>query len=245
MKPNFFEQGSPYLFHPLLTPERTTQEIDFILALAGINPGDRILDIGCGAGRHSIELSRRGYDVLGIDPSQAMVAAAKERAVEQKVEPEFLQMRGEDLEFEAEFDLALCLFTTLGQVKDKEDNHQLLINASQALRDGGHFILELQQPAWVEGHLKMKERLGSGESYVDVERDYDKPHKIVTEVFTRISSGGQQVYLLRYRLFNRDEIEQLLKNVGFDNLNFYAGYERKSLVDDCPAMVIDAVKGLS
>ena len=50
------------------------------------------------------------------------------------------------------------------------------------------------------------------------------------------------MYLLRYRLFNRDEIEQLLKNAGFENLNFYAGYERKSLVDDCPAMVIDAVK---
>jgi D-alanine-D-alanine ligase len=242
MKPNFFEQGSPYLYHPLLTPERTAKEIDFILSITDIKPGGRILDIGCGAGRHSIELARRGYDVLGIDPSEVMIAAAKERATEEKVEPEFRQMRGEDINFFKEFDLSLCLFTTLGQVNDQDDNHQLLFYAARALRNEGHFIVELQQPGWVESHLKTKERLGSGESYVDVERSYDEPHKVVTEIFTRISPKGQQAYMLRYRLFNQDEVMQLLESAGFGKIEFYGGYEMKQLVDDCPAMVISARK---
>ena len=243
MKPNFFQQGSPYLFHPLLTPERTAEEIDFMLGITGIKRGDRILDIGCGAGRHSIELARRGYDVLGIDPSEVMVAAAKERAAEERVNPDFRQMRGEDLNYEGQFDLALCLFTTLGQVNDQEDNHQLLLNAFRSLRSGGHFIVELQQPGWVEAHLKTEERLGSGESYVDVERSYDKQNKLVTEVFTRISPSGEQMYMLRYRLFNKDEIEQLLENAGFSEIKFYEGYERTPLVADNPVMVIEAIKG--
>jgi len=66
MEANFFEPGSPFLKHPLLTPERTAAEIDFILSVLPLEAGDRILDIGCGFGRHSHELARRGFDVLGI-----------------------------------------------------------------------------------------------------------------------------------------------------------------------------------
>jgi ubiquinone/menaquinone biosynthesis C-methylase UbiE len=242
MKPNFFQQGSPYLFHPLLTPERTAEEIDFILGITRINPGSRILDIGCGAGRHSIELAHRGFDVLGIDPSEVMIAAAKERVAEEKVNLEFRQIRGEDLNIEAEFDLAICLFTTLGQVNDREANHPLLINAYRALRSGGHLVVELQQPGWVATHLKTKERLGSGDSYVEVERNYDHANNLVTEVFTRFSPGGRQEYLLRYRLFDQNEIEQLLASAGFSEIIFYGGYESTPLEDNCPAMVIDAAR---
>ena len=242
MKPNFFEQGSPYLFHPLLTPERTADEVDFIVAITGVKPGSRILDIGCGAGRHSIELARRGFDVLGIDPSEAMIAAANEKVGDGRLKLKFRQMRGEDLDFTSEFDLAICLFTTLGQVNDTDDNVQLLVNTARALRNGGHFIVELQLPAYVETHLKTREQLGGGDSYVDVERSYDKPQKIITEVFTRISPEGQQAYMLRYRLFNPIEIRQLLEEAGFTEINIYAGYELTPLVDNEPAMVINAIK---
>jgi hypothetical protein len=50
--------------------------------------------------------------------------------------------------------------------------------------------------------------------------------------------------MLRYRLFNPDEIKQLLRDAGFSQINIYGGYESIPLVDDCPAMVISAVKGL-
>ena len=60
--PNFFRDNSPFLRHPLLTAERTAAEIDFLTPRLGITPTDRVLDIGCGFGRHSIELARRGFD---------------------------------------------------------------------------------------------------------------------------------------------------------------------------------------
>ena len=64
METNFFEHGSPYLQHPLLTPERTAEEVDFILSILPVEPGDKFLDIGCGFGRHSLELALRGFSVL-------------------------------------------------------------------------------------------------------------------------------------------------------------------------------------
>ena len=64
----FFSDGSPYLSHPLLTAERTAAEVDEIERLVGSVSG-RVLDVGCGFGRHSIELASRNADVTGIDPS--------------------------------------------------------------------------------------------------------------------------------------------------------------------------------
>jgi D-alanine-D-alanine ligase len=243
MKPNFFDQGSPYLHHPLLTPERTAKEIDFILSIIDIKPGGWILDIGCGAGRHSLELARRGFNVLGIDPSEVMIASARERSAGESMKPGYLQMKGEDIRWENEFDAAICLFTTLGQVNDQEDNHQLLNNAAQSLRPGGYIILEIPQRDWLESNLIAGERFGEGESYTDVERSYNEKLKLVTEVFTQVSLNDQRTYLLRYRIFNQTEIKKLLGKAGFKDVEFFGGYAGLPLVDDCPTMVVSARKG--
>ena len=242
MKPNFFDQGSPYLHHPLLTPERTAREINFLLSIIDIKPGAKILDIGCGSGRHSIELVHRGYNVLGIDPSEVMIASAIDRAAGESNKPEFLQMRGEDFQRVNEFEAAICLFTTLGQVNDDEDNHKLLITAAQSLRPGGYFIVEIPQREWLESNLQLNERFGEGETFTEVERSYDRKLKLVTEMFTQVSSKGQRAYLLRYRLFDQTEIKKLLGNVGLIDITFYGGYERISLSEDYPTMVVSARK---
>lgn len=242
MKPNFFDQGSPYLHHPLLTPERTVDEIDFILSIININPNGWILDIGCGPGRHSIELTRRGFNVLGIDPSAVMIASARERAAGDSSKPEFLQMRGEDFQRVNEFDAAICLFTTFGQVNDHEDNHKLLYSAAQSLRPGGYFIVEIPQREWLESNLKKSERFGEGETYTEVERSYDRKEKLVTEMFTQVSSTDQRTYLLRYRLFDQTEIKKLLGHAGLIDITFYGGYERIPLAEDCPTMVVSGRK---
>jgi SAM-dependent methyltransferase len=243
MKPNFFDQGSPYLHHPLLTPERTAGEIDFMLSIIDIKLGSRILDIGCGAGRHSIELARRGFHVLGIDPSEEMVASARERSTGERMKPEFLQMRGEDFQRENEYEAAICLFTTLGQVIDQDDNRQLLVNAAQSLRPGGYFILEIPQREWLVKNLKTSEHFGEGETYTEVERGFDDGSNLVTEQFTLVSEKGQSKFLLRYRLFNQLEIKTLLEESGFVDLTFYGGYEITPLSEDCPTMVVRARKG--
>jgi SAM-dependent methyltransferase len=242
MKSNFFDQGSPYLQHPLLTPERTMKEIDFILSVLDLEAGDKILDIGCGAGRHSVELAVRGFDVLGIDPSATMIASAMESAAGEYANLKFLQMKGEDIPWLEEFDVAICLFTTLGQVDYQEENQRLLFNAAQSLLPGGYFILEIPQREWLEKNLKTSERLGEGHTYTDVERSYSAEEKQVTEVFTQVSPKDVQIFILRYRLFNPKEIQTLLEKAGFADITFYGGYEKAPLFPDSPTMVISARK---
>jgi len=242
METNFFEQGSPYLAHPLLTAQRTAEEINFILSIQPVETGDRFLDIGCGFGRHSIELARRGFDVLGFDPSWAMIAAAQERSPAHGSRPEFLQLRGEDLDAVNQFDAAICLFTTLGQVAGQKDNRNLLDSTYQALRPAGYFILEIPQRDWSVNNLKPEERFGEGKNYTQVVRRYDPGSSIITEEFTLVSPAEQRKYLLQYHLFSRLEIVLLLEDAGFAGLTFYAGYTANHLEPDSPTMVIRAQK---
>jgi SAM-dependent methyltransferase len=239
---NFFSEGSPFLRHPLLTPERTALEVSFILSQINLPLGSRILDIGCGPGRHTIELASRGYEVLGIDPSAAMIEAARARAVEAGISPEFRQIGGELFATQDAFDATICLFTTLGQISERGANSALLGRAFEALRRGGLFVVEVPQRDWVIAHLKTEERFSEGENYTNVTRRLDLDERAVTERFDVVSPNGTQTYLLRYRLYDQVELVELLRQSGFSILNSFGDYEGNPLGPDSPIMLVFARK---
>ena len=240
--PNFFTQDSPYLSHPLLTPERTAREINFILSLVDLPEGARLLDVGCGFGRHSFELARLGYRVVGIDPSPTMIDAARRRSHGMHPSPIFHVTRAEDFTSPEPMDAALCLFTTLGQVEGDSDNRSLVFSTAQALLSGGHFFIEVPNRCWVVANLKTQERFGDGERYTDVSRTYDPSVETLTEVFTLVDPDGDRKYLLRYHLFDLDEISLLLDQAGFRVFTVYGGYGGAPFSSDSPLILVHARK---
>jgi len=234
------------LSHPLLTLERTSAEVDFVLEHARLTPEGLILDVGCGPGRHCIELARRGYAVVGIDSSQAMIEAARRRAIEAGTKTEFITARGEDFADPRKFDAVLCLFTTLGQL-DREGNwplvladHPLLDRIAGLMQPGGIFILEVPQRDWVIANLKETDRFGSGERYTDVRRSYDPAHKTVTEIFNLVSPDSERRYILRYHLYAQQEIEGLLTNAGFEIVHTYGSFDAAPITTQSPNMLFVA-----
>ena len=181
---NFFNEGSPYLDHPLLTSERSEEEVDFIITQTGISEGDRILDVGCGMGRHSYELVKRGYRVVGIDPSEAMINAARNQPEGLNPQPDFIQVRAEDYKADLPFDTAICLYTTLGQIEVSDDNRDLVYVVSQNLRPGAFFIIEIPNKQWVVSNLKTREHFKSNNQYTEITRSYHSTKSMVSENFS-------------------------------------------------------------
>ena len=237
---DFFADGSPFLNHPLLTAERTRGEIDFLVNSLALAPAARVLDVGCAFGRHSIELGRRGYRALGIDPAAAMIEAAKAQAAEAGVDVAFQQAAGEDFCHAEPFDAAICLFTTLGQVAadSLEDNRGLLATVAGSLKANGRFALELPQKQPALAALKPADRFGNETSYTQVQRSYDAGTDIVTEQFHLVTPSGAQTYRLRYRLFSQEDVTGLLNAAGLRIVNKYAGYTCAELTDDSPFMLL-------
>ena len=241
-KPNFFSRGSPYLAHPLLTPQRTKTEIDFLLSKISIPDAGFILDIGCGFGRHSIELAQRGYNLVGIDPSQTMIEAARLASKGLANMPQFIQVHAEDYQTDQRFDAVLCLFTTLGQIEGDQDNHRLVGQAANLLKPGGCFILEVPHREWVIKNLKTNEGFKSPEGSTAIERSYDPEGSMVTEIFTIETPTESRVFLLRYCIFDVAELDNLIKSSGLITLNTYGGYQDVPLDVDSPTVVILAAK---
>ena len=120
----------------------TIGECDFIEREVGYNKSAHILDIGCGTGRHSIELARRGYRVTGVDLSLAQLKRAKEKAAALGVEVDFRQGDARQLAFSQQFDLAIMLCEGAFPLMETDEmNYEILRGAAQALIPGGKFIL--------------------------------------------------------------------------------------------------------
>lgn len=208
---NFFGDGSPYLGHPLLTEERTEREIDHIEELIGALRGP-ILDLGCGFGRHSIALAKRGLSVLGVDPSATMIGEAKRRAATSGVSVDLQVQGAEAVGGDRRFAMAICLFTSFGQrnplaaTPTGASTRGLLAATRGVLEEGAPLVIEVPEYERSLEFLAREEQLGP----MRVTRKIDD-EGLVTEVF----DGPDGVFHLGYQAFRSDDLVLFLEERGF------------------------------
>ncbi len=119
----------------------TIGECDFIEAEIGRNKALRILDVGCGTGRHSIELTKRGYSMTGIDLSDSQLANAQQKAEAQGLNIAFQKHDARNLPFREEFDLAIMLCEGgFPLMETDEMNFEILNSVSRSLKSKGKMI---------------------------------------------------------------------------------------------------------
>lgn len=120
----------------------TTGEVDFIEKEMHFNKKIKILDIGCGTGRHAIELAKRGYAVTGVDLSEAQITRAREKADKENVPVNFQQADARNLTHTDAFDLVIIICEGgFSLMETDEMNYAILESASRALKKEGKLIL--------------------------------------------------------------------------------------------------------
>lgn len=119
----------------------TVGECDFIETELKSDKSLRILDIGCGTGRHTIELSKRGYTVTGIDLSDTQLTRAREKAERNNLKIHFIKQDARNLSFNNEFDSAIMLCEGgFPLMETDEMNFEILNSVTKSLREHGKFI---------------------------------------------------------------------------------------------------------
>jgi SAM-dependent methyltransferase len=118
----------------------TEQEVAFLVDAINLQPGQRLLDVGCGPGRHAHALARRGIEVVGVDISQAFVDLATTSA---PAGASFVRADARRLGYDGEFDVALSLCQGgFGLVHDEEDDDRAVLDGmARAVRPGGKVVL--------------------------------------------------------------------------------------------------------
>jgi SAM-dependent methyltransferase len=129
--------GSAYLRYSFT--KGTVQEVDHIVGALALTPGARVLDVGCGPGRHAHELARRGIVVHGIDISDTFIALA---SAEAPAGATFERLDARHLPFDAEFDAVICLCQgAFGLMTAGREDELVVAGMARALRPGGRMAL--------------------------------------------------------------------------------------------------------
>ncbi|MDD5765127.1 MAG: class I SAM-dependent methyltransferase [Candidatus Marinimicrobia bacterium] len=202
----------------------TLGEVDFIEKEIGFNKSAKILDIGCGTGRHDIELAKRGYNVTGIDLSESMLNKARANAKTAGVLINFQQADARYLHFSSGFDLVLSVCEGAFPLMETDEmNYQILQNAARALKSGGKYILTTLNGLFPLHH--------STENFVNDAATSDSINKGNTfdlmtfrdiSVFeTTDDSGNSKTLHCSERYYVPSEITWLLKSLGFSNIGIF------------------------
>ncbi len=143
----FFDDFAPRYDKEEFT-HNTEAEVPFLVENLGLTEEARVLDLGCGTGRHSVALACRGFRVTGVDLSAGMLAHAQDRAQAASVSVEWVQGDAADFVRPEAFDAAYCLcegaMCLLGANDDPlERDQRILGNVARSLVAGGRFVLNV------------------------------------------------------------------------------------------------------
>ena len=119
----------------------TMGECDFLEREFNYDKSLKILDVGCGTGRHTIELTRRGYQVTGIDLSESQLRRARDKAEAEGLSIDFQRQDARKLPFDKEFDAAIMLCEGgFPLMETDEMNYEILKSVTKSLNDQAKFI---------------------------------------------------------------------------------------------------------
>lgn len=203
----------------------TSGECDFIEKELTFNKSLKIIDIGCGTGRHAIELTKRGYNITGIDLSESQLEKAREKAEAQNLEISFLKHDARKLPFKNEFDVAIMICEGAFPLMETDEmNFEILENVTGSLKDEGKLIFTTLNGLFPLFH-SVEEFLASTSSEGNAEytkntfdlmtfRDYN-----ITTV--EDDFGNKKVLECNERYYVPSEITWLLKSLGYKTIDIY------------------------
>jgi SAM-dependent methyltransferase len=215
----------------------TLEEVDFLMNELGLTPGQEVLDVGCGTGRHAIELARRGMVVTGLDVSAGMLAKARAQATSAGLQINWIQADAREFSFEQPFDNAICLcegaFGLLGSLDDAIDQPlAILRNVSAALKPGAKCLFTV-----LNGYA-----LARNYNQKDVEQGRFDPLSL-TERSGCKPAGYEGETPLRERGFVPTELVLLFGMAGLNVIHIWGGtaggWNRQTIgLDEIEIMVV-------
>ncbi|MEX2032747.1 MAG: methyltransferase domain-containing protein, partial [Dehalococcoidia bacterium] len=187
----------------------TVQEIDFLWEALDLERGFTVLDVGCGPGRHALELARRGIAVTGIDASEEFIALARQSADAERLPARFAVEDVRTMAYDGDFDAAICLcqggFGLLGGREEVDVFHRIV----RSVKPGAPIAISAFHAMFAVRFLE------DGETF-DAATGVLHEHSTVKN-----DQGEEQIFDLWTTCFTTREIELLEALAGVDLQGVY------------------------
>ena len=193
-----------------------------------------VLDLACGAGRHSKPLCERWWTV-GLDLSAALLRVARRDT------PDAPYVRADmrELPFADEsFDLVVNLFTSFGYFEDDREHARVLACVRTAMKPGGTMVIDFLNASQVRRNLvSYDERVENG---ITIEQSrVISPDDRFVEKTIRLRDRGRE-YVERVRLLSAGDLERMLELAGFDVVHCFGDYSGAHWSENSPRTILFA-----
>lgn len=221
--------------------------IDGLERFLVLEPRSRVLDLGCGSGRRTLELARRGHRVLGVDPDERALALARASAKDEKLNVHFLKAETSAISYRAELDAVVSLDGAFGQASSDRGDLRCLEGVRRALKPGGKLLVDALNREWLLRHFEPNfwERAEEGDSAVVLDRisfDFEKGrldnHRTIVH-----ADGKRTPSYLSVRIYALTELKAQLAQAGLIYRQCWGGFDGSAYGMDSPRLVVLAERG--
>lgn len=228
--------------------EDTKRQVDFIIRNLNLTGKERVLDLACGFGRHSLELARRGFDVTGIDITPEYVVFASDQALREHLNAHFLCEDIRQLHYMGEFDVVLNMADgAIGYLENDEENQIIFEVISAALRPGGKHLMDIMNANYARTHFPCK-LWDAGEKGLTLSQ-FEWEDETKTLIYGQKDFPYGDVLhkpeILEgnpIRLYSIEEIQQIYTSLGMRVTQCFADFSGHKLTDNDIQMIVCSVK---
>lgn len=199
----------------------TRLEVDLICEMLSIRPGQKILDLCCGHGRHSLELYKRGFtECTLVDYSPFLIDRAKKEAISRECKMEIIKAdaRNTGLSSDA-FDIVIIMGNSLGYITEPESDHAILREAYRILRKGGKVLIDVVDGASLYINFCPLSWHEIGEDIVVCREREIVNNRVNAREIVLSKRGGlvrDQTYSIRF--YTPESLTLLLEDSGFSSI---------------------------
>jgi len=222
----FWDAYRPLMFDPDRM-EDTPLEVEGIMNLMGLKEGNTFLDSCCGFGRHSLELSRRGLIVTGVDRQASYLAEARESARQENLSAYFINDNSLNFRKENSFDGAMNFFTSFGYFDDPQEEEEAVTNIYNSLKEGGSFLIDIQGKELLARDFKERDWFERNGYKIFLEYKIENSWTSLNNRWLFVPHQGGKITEINFthRIYSGLELAELLSRCGFSEVELYGDLE--------------------